>query len=198
MSATVGVMSTADQSSALSPAALNRLVASREQFLAFLRKRVNSPEVAEDILQAAFVKSMEKGGAVRDQETIVAWFYRLLRNAIIDHYRSKGSSQNAFDQLAHEMQSHQEPDVSFKGEICRCVSGLLETLKPEHQQALNTVDLQERSLAELADQAQITPNNAAVRVHRAREALRRQVTATCGLCATHGCLDCSCKATPKK
>lgn len=77
MSATLGVMSTADQSQALAPDALNRLVASREQFLAFLRKRLNSPEVAEDILQAAFVKSMEKGGAVRGEETIVAWFYRL-------------------------------------------------------------------------------------------------------------------------
>lgn len=191
-------MSTVDQSHPLSPDALNRLVASREHFLAFLRKRVNSAEVAEDILQAAFVKSMEKGGAVRDEETIVAWFYRLLRNAVIDHYRSKGSSQNALAQLVHEMQSHQEPDVSFKGEICSCVSGLLETLKPEYQQALNTVDLQEHSLAELADQAQITANNAAVRVHRAREALRKQVTVTCGICATHGCVDCSCKRKPKK
>ncbi len=191
-------MSTADQSSALSPDALNRLVARREQFLAFLKKRVGSEEAAEDILQTAFVKSMEKGGAVRDEETIVAWFYRLLRNAVIDYYRGKGSSQNALDQLVHEMQSHQEPDVSFKGEICRCVSGLLETLKPEYQQALNTVDLQEHSLAELADQAQITANNAAVRIHRAREALRKQVTATCGICATHGCLDCSCKTKPSE
>ncbi|MEO8338122.1 MAG: sigma-70 family RNA polymerase sigma factor [Nitrospirota bacterium] len=184
--------------SGLSQQGLDRLVASRQQFLAFLRKRVGSDESAEDILQTAFVKGIEKGGSVRDEETIVAWFYRVLRNAVIDHYRSKGSSQNALDQLVHEMRAHQEPDVSFKGEICSCVSGLLETLKPEYQQALNTVDLQEHSLAELADQAQITPNNAAVRVHRAREALRKQVTATCGICATHGCLDCRCKAKPKK
>lgn len=184
--------------SGLSQQGLDRLVASRQQFLAFLRKRVGSDEAAEDILQAAFVTSIEKGGSVRDEETVVAWFYRLLRNAIIDFYRRRGSSERTLEALAKELQSHQEPDVSFKGEICGCVTGLLETLKPEYRQALDTVDLQEHSLADLANQAQITANNAAVRVHRAREALRKQVTVTCGICATHGCLDCSCKSKPKR
>ena len=35
--------------------------------------------------------------------------------------------------------------------------------------------------------------SAAVRVHRAREALRRQVVASCGSCAEHGCLSCTCR-----
>ena len=38
----------------------------------------------------------------------------------------------------------------------------------------------------------IEPNNAAVRVHRAREALRKRVTASCGPCAEHGYVDCTC------
>ena len=32
----------------------------------------------------------------------------------------------------------------------------------------------------------------ALKVFRAHEALRRQVLASCGTCADHGCLDCSC------
>lgn len=187
-------MATAESPNALPSEALNRLIASREEFLAFLKKRVSSPEAAEDILQAAFVKGLEKGGAVRDEETVVAWFYRLLRNAVIDYYRHRGASDRAQDALLKEVETHQEPDVSFKGEICSCVSGVLETLKPEYQQALDTVDLQERSLADLAGLAHITENNAAVRIHRARQALRKQVTTTCGMCATHGCVDCTCKS----
>lgn len=186
-------MSAPEQSTALSSEAIGRLIASRKEFLGFLKKRVSSPETAEDILQAAFVKSIEKGGGIRDEETIVAWFYRLLRNAVIDHYRHHGSSERAQDALLREMEAQQEPDVSFKGEICACVSGILHTLKPEYRQALDTVDLQERSLADLAGEAHITENNAAVRIHRARQALRKQVTATCGICATHGCLDCTCR-----
>ena len=177
----------------LAPESFARLVEARRDFLAFVQKRVASREAAEDILQAAFVKSMEKGNSVRDEESVVAWFYRMLRNATIDYYRHRASSEHAAESLVHHLEKYQEPDEQFKGEICQCVSGLLESIKPEYRQAIETVDLNEGSLNDLAGTAGITPNNAAVRVHRAREALRKQVTVACGVCAIHGCLDCHCK-----
>ncbi|MBX9604472.1 MAG: sigma-70 family RNA polymerase sigma factor [Bryobacteraceae bacterium] len=184
-------------STGLSPQALARLVEGREQFLAFLRKRVSSEAAAEDILQSAFVRGIEKGGAVRDEESVVAWFYRLLRNAVIDHYRQTGSAERASGELARHLTDRQEPDDPLKGEICRCVMALLDTVKPEYREALETIDLNEGSLADLASKAGVTSNNAAVRIHRAREALRKRVAQACGLCAIHGCLDCQCgkKAT---
>ena len=60
------------------------LVASHREFLAFLEPRLPSRALAEEILQSAFVRAMEKGGALRDEESAVAWFYRVLRNALID------------------------------------------------------------------------------------------------------------------
>lgn len=182
------------QNAGLSPEALARLIEGRQQFLSFLQKRIQSKAAAEDILQAAFVRSLEKGGAVRDEESVVAWFYRLLRNAIIDYYRQQGSAERVSTQLAAHLEDHQEPDDVFKGEICQCVVALLENVKPEYREAIQAVDLNEGSLTDLATKAGITANNAAVRVHRAREALRKQVTTACGVCATHGCLDCHCKS----
>ncbi|MBL8223166.1 MAG: sigma-70 family RNA polymerase sigma factor, partial [Bryobacterales bacterium] len=161
--------------SGLSPEAITRLVEGRQQFLSFLEKRVQSKAAAEDILQAAFVRSLEKGGSVRDEESVVAWFYRVLRNAIIDHYRQRGSAERVSEQLVAHLQDHQEPDELFKGEICQCVTALLENVKPEYREAIQAVDLEDGSLADLAARASITANNAAVRVHRAREALRKQV-----------------------
>jgi hypothetical protein len=79
----------------LSRQALERLLESRRQFLSFIQSRVESREVAGDILQAAFVRGIEKGGLLCNEETVVAWFYRLLRNASIDHYRQRGSSERA-------------------------------------------------------------------------------------------------------
>jgi hypothetical protein len=43
-----------------------------------------------------------------------------------------------------------------------------------------------------AFEAGITPNNAGVRVFRAREALRKRVVRWCGSCAERGCIDCTC------
>lgn len=181
------------QNAGLTPEAINRLVEGRQQFLFFLEKRIQSKAAAEDILQAAFVRSLEKGGSVRDEESVVAWFYRVLRNAIIDYYRQRGSAERVSEQLVAHLQNHQEPDDLFKGEICHCVMALLENVKPEYRDAIQAVDLEDGSLADLATRAGITSNNAAVRVHRAREALRKQVVTACGICATHGCIECHCK-----
>jgi RNA polymerase sigma-70 factor (ECF subfamily) len=188
------VASAPESSTSLSPEAIRRLVASHRQFLAFLQARVESRAVAEDILQSAFVKGLEHGADVRDEQSAVAWFYRVLRNAMIDHYRRRASTERAMDGWGKEFAAHTAPEAELKDEICQCVSGLLDTLKPEYRDALRIIDLDEGSLNDLAEQAGISAGNAAVRVHRAREALRKQVRTACGSCAEHGCLDCHCKA----
>jgi RNA polymerase sigma-70 factor (ECF subfamily) len=186
-------MSTEPESSkSLSPAAIQRLVDSHRQFLAFLEKRVESRAVAEDILQSAFVRGLERGAEVRDEESVVAWFYRILRNATIDHYRHRASTERAYEGWSKEFGSIEAPEPELKQEICQCVSALIDTLKPEYREALRIIDLDEGSLNDLADRTGITSGNAAVRVHRAREALRKQVRTACGSCAEHGCLDCHC------
>jgi len=177
----------------LSPEAIQRLVDSHRQFLSFLEKRVESRAVAEDILQSAFVRGLERGGELRDEESAVAWFYRVLRNAVIDHYRHRGSTERANEGWGKEFVTQQAPAAELQQEICHCVSALVETLKPEYRDALRIVDIDEGSLNDLAEKSGTTSGNAAVRVHRAREALRKQVRVACGSCAEHGCLDCHCK-----
>lgn len=177
---------------ALPPEAVQRLIENRQQFLSFLEKRVESRAAAEDILQAAFVRGLESGGTVRDEESAVAWFYRILRNAIIDHYRHRAASDRVAGEIVHEFEDQHVPDFDTRNEICRCVMEVLQDLKPEYREAIEIVDIGEKSLADLASQSEISANNAAVRVHRAREALRKRVTTACGVCATHGCIDCTC------
>ena len=43
------------------------------KFLQFLRGRVGDPATAEDILQAAYVKAIQHGGELREEESAVAW-----------------------------------------------------------------------------------------------------------------------------
>jgi RNA polymerase sigma-70 factor (ECF subfamily) len=73
------------------------------------------------------------------------------------------------------------------------VRDLVPTLKPEYAEAIRRVDIDGGTVASLAAAASITPNTAAVRLHRAHQALRKQVALSCGTCATHGCPDCSCQ-----
>jgi RNA polymerase sigma-70 factor, ECF subfamily len=183
-----------NRSKSLSPAAIAQLVEGHREFLAFLERRVESRAAAEDILQSAFVRGLERGAGVQE-EKVVAWFYRVLRNSVIDYYRHRSSSTRAMEVWGRDFTESLEPDAELRQEICQCVSGLLGNLKPEYRDALRIVDLDEGKLSDLAGQSGITPENAAVRVHRARKALRRQVEQACGTCAEHGCLDCHCKPT---
>jgi RNA polymerase sigma factor (sigma-70 family) len=155
---------------------------------------VESRAAAEDILQSAFARGLERGAGVQE-EKVVAWFYRVLRNAVIDHYRHRSNSAKAMEAWGRDFTESHEPEAELRQEICQCVSGLLETLKPEYRDALRIVDLEEGKLNDLAQQVGITAENAAVRIHRARKALRRQVEQACGTCAEHGCLDCHCRPT---
>jgi RNA polymerase sigma-70 factor (ECF subfamily) len=170
------------------------LVDNHRKFLAFIEKRVGDRALAEDILQDAFVKSLEKQDAVRDETSAVAWFYQLLRNSIIDHCRRETRSK-ALEALAVELKDAVELPPELRDAICGCVLEIAGTLKPEYAEAIRRVDVDETPVQTFAAEAGITANNAAVRVFRAREALRKQVKAACGTCAEHGCAECTCAGT---
>lgn len=175
------------------PDVIARLVASHARFLAFLERRVASREAAEDILQEAFVRALTRSDSLANEESVQAWFYRLLRNALVDHYRRKGAEQRALGAVGREPEPVSEAtDAALLGTVCACIADLVETLKPEYARALREVDLADSDVATFAQGAGITHNNASVRLHRAREALYKQLVLCCGTCATHGCLDCQC------
>ena len=166
------------------------LVANHRDFLAFVQRRVGDRALAEEILQDAFVRSMDKLDTIRD--TAVGWFYRVLRNAIIDHQRRRASADRRLDAYAHEQDAATSDDAELHRVVCACVAQLADTLKPEYAAALRRIEIDGVSVKDYAEEAGISSNNAGVRVFRAREALRKQVARACGTCADHGCLDCTC------
>lgn len=76
-----------------------------------------------------------------------------------------------------------------------CVTRLADTLKPEYRDALQRIEVEGVGVKDYALEAGISSSNAAVRVFRAREALRKQLARSCGTCAEHGCFDCTCDAS---
>lgn len=172
---------------------VSRLLANHRKFLDFLAARVGNREDAEEILQDAFVRGLQKGGELRDEESAVAWFYRLLRNAVIDHYRRSAARRKALEAQARESP---ETDPSFRADlertVCECVNDLVPLLKPEYSALIRRIDLGGANVTSVADELGISPGNARVRLHRARAALRHELEKSCGTCATHGCNDCTC------
>lgn len=173
-----------------SPVAL--LVENHRAFLRYLERRVGDRALAEDILQDAFTRAVARPGQVPEGEGAIAWFYRTLRNAAIDQFRRRGAAGRALEAFARELQAADAPAPDLRQEICACVTRLASTLKPEYAEALEAIDVNGVSVKGFAEARGLTAGNAGVRIFRAREALRRRVAESCGSCAEHGCLDCTC------
>lgn len=170
------------------------LVRSKTRFLQFLERRLGSRADAEDVLQAAFLRLVAQGESLRNEEKLVPWFYQLLRNLLVDHYRHR----NAMLRLEQGVAADAETTASAADQdlfqaVCACVSEVLAALKPEQAVVIRRVDLAEEPLHRVAQDLGMTPNNASVRLHRAHRALHEALQAMCGVCAEHGCLDCACR-----
>ena len=173
------------------------LNAQRNAFKAFLTARVGSAAEAEDLLQNGLLKAVQRAGELQDDTKLTAWFYQLLRHAIVDHYRSRGARRRRNDALGQLIASLGE-DVTptpkpWEAQLCRCLGSVVDTLKPQHAELLRRVDLDGESVQVAARALKMTPNNASVSLHRARKELRTRLEAFCGACADGACLDCNCQ-----
>src|SRR5687768_2421375 len=110
----------------LSAAAIEVLVNNHRRFLGFLTRRVGDRALAEDILQEAFVKGVQADAP--DEQSVVAWFYRTLRNAVIDVQRRDAARGRALLAFARELETAADPNAAADGRdvVCACVKALSE------------------------------------------------------------------------
>jgi RNA polymerase sigma factor (sigma-70 family) len=175
------------------PEIVAMLVGNHREFLAYVQRRVGDRALAEEILQEAFVKSLDRADQIRD--SAIGWVSRVLRNAVIDHQRRHASAARRLDAFAAELDTSTTPAGETYEAVCQCVARIAESLKPEYANALRRVEIDGVSVKDYAVEAGITSSNAGVRIFRAREALRKQVARSCGTCADHGCYQCTCGAS---
>jgi RNA polymerase sigma factor (sigma-70 family) len=176
-----------------SPAPIAILLENQRAFLRYLERRVGDRALAEDILQDAFARVVSRPEQAPADEAVVPWFYRNLRNAAIDQFRRRGAADRAYEAFARELETQETPSAHTEAEICACVSRLAATLKPEYAEALRAIEVAGTPVKAFAEQKGLSSSNAAVRVFRAREALKKRVTESCGMCAEHGWVNCTCR-----
>lgn len=168
----------------------SQLLASLQEFTAFARKRLSDPELAADAVQESLLKALQAQRQPEEGENAKAWFYRILRHTIIDLYRRQDVRDRALSRLERELSG--PPTEDEDRTVCACLHGLVPTLKQEYAEVIARLDLEGRPYRETAASLGISENNLKVRLHRARQQLRERLETTCGMCAVHGCLDCTC------
>ncbi|MEL6179960.1 MAG: RNA polymerase sigma factor [Myxococcota bacterium] len=168
---------------------------SRERWLAFARSRVSAGD-AEDVVQAALARALDKLETLRDPERLEAWFFPILRNAIADHHAAQERNVRLNAQLQHHtpllQPPHTTPSPAADSHVCNCGPQLMNTLTPEHREVVERIVLAGQPIAEAARHMDVTPNATRVRLHRARRLLQRQLKDHCGITTLRQAHDCAC------
>ena len=179
----------------LSEEAVTLLVTHRAEFARFLAARIANPTDAEDILQESLVRAIKHGGSIERGERIVGWFYRVLRNALTDHYRNTSALRRRNERLATEAAATLAGSADCERAICACLEGVLGTIRPQYAELLRRVDLKGEMRVLVARELKLSSGAFDVMLHRARAALRRQLEIFCGACSRERCLACACDQT---
>jgi RNA polymerase sigma-70 factor (ECF subfamily) len=159
-------------------------------FVAFARKRVGDPHLAEDLVQESLLKALQAGKKPSPNEDVIAWFYRILRRSIIDLYRRTDARKRALENFRAELPTIVTPEAERA--ICQCLNRLLPDLPDQYRELLERVDLGGETIKEAAAALGVTVNNLTVRLHRARRQMRDRLEQFCRDCSTAACVDCSC------
>ena len=176
---------------------LQRLLGHGSAFRGFLRRRVSDEVLVDDLLQQSMIRAVQSHHSIRSNESVVAWFYKILRHTLIDYYRSRGTEARRNDAFLQELtlsgDDKEPPFDEVKSTVCACLNRLLPTLRSNYAELIQRIDIEEESPKLVAEELKISHSNLTVRLHRARQALRASLEQSCGICSTHGCLNCICE-----
>lgn len=166
------------------------LLANLHEFVGFAQRRLRDADLGADAVQESLLKAMGAKEQLRNEESVKAWFYRILRRTIIDLYRRRDARDRALENLQREVNG--PPDDEEERLVCACMTELIATLTPQYAELIQRLDLNSEDPVAVASSLGISKNNLTVRSHRARQQLRQRLEQTCRVCAQHGCMDCHC------
>ncbi|MBI3688936.1 MAG: sigma-70 family RNA polymerase sigma factor [Actinobacteria bacterium] len=156
----------------------------------FIAHRVEDPDTAEDLVQEVLLRLHGRRQADGELSNPSAWLYRVARNVVIDHYRTRRPHLPL--DVADPKRVERADLELFAGtpgavvtELARCLTPLIAHLPPAHREALTLVDLQGRTQADAARVVGVSVSGMKSRVQRGRRRLRDLLTACCAVRTDH-------------
>lgn len=147
-----------------------------DRLLAFIMRRVEDEETAEDILQDVFLRIHTHMVGLQDSSRLESWIYQIARNAIVDHYRSRRSTGEIPETLPGE-DIPEEADAAE--ELASSLKEMVEALPEPYREALILTEYQGLSQTDLAQHLGISLSGAKSRVQRARQKIKDGLLACC-------------------
>lgn len=169
-----------------------KLIEFRNRFLGYLRKRLNSPQDAEDVFQDFCVKVLRNHASINSGERLDAWLGITLRHTLTDHYRRRATRNRGAEDFAVETKVLEQVSDDLDGPACSCITAAMNELLPAQAELLTRLDLQDEPRKEVAADLGVSLNALGVRIHRSRADLKKRIAEFCPVCGDGGFMQCDC------
>lgn len=167
----------------------------RPKIYRYLSRMVGENE-AEDLTQEVFIKVNQGLRNFRGESKLSTWLYRIATNAAVDRLRSPSFQRAIQEKLSSESNKNDEVDSAetsaFEGEkqppieqdlirmeMNQCIRDFIEKLSEIYRTVLVLGDLEGLENKEIADILGISLGTVKIRIHRAREKLRKELEQHC-------------------
>jgi RNA polymerase sigma-70 factor (ECF subfamily) len=133
------------------------------------------PHLADDLVQEAITRAMDKCLQLRDPTRLDSWLYSILNNCWREHLRGRRPHVELGDQ---DLECNRCPErANLSGDLVERVSELMARLPEGQRQVLALVALEELSYREVAEALDIPIGTVMSRLSRARQFLAGQLGA---------------------
>jgi RNA polymerase sigma-70 factor (ECF subfamily) len=148
---------------------------------AIARRYARREDEVEDIVQTVFMKAYSKLSSYRGDAPFEHWLMRTATFTCYDflrkHQRNRewnatdlSTEENEWLENVGEDTTEKEANQSAAKAL---VDRLLESLKPDDRMIITMLDLEQKSVKEIAKLTDFTESNVKVRAHRAREKMKK-------------------------
>lgn len=144
----------------------------RAEFARYAAAVCRDPDTAADAMQEAFIRAFDALATCREPERFKAWFFRILTNQC-HNARTRSRPHLRLDRVGPVAAEVGLRDPAEGAEIREAIEAALDSLTREQREAFVLKHVEGRSYAEIATLVGTTEDALKMRVHRARDALRR-------------------------
>lgn len=140
-------------------------------------RHLKLPHLAEDIVQAVFLKLWESRAELHSIQHFSSWLYILVRNTIISSLRKQGSHDAYVKYLKERMETVTDSPELFllKKEQAELVQQGIARLSPQQRTAISLQREEGLSYEEIGQRMGIATNTVRVHLYKAMESLRNYV-----------------------
>jgi len=152
----------------------------------FIVSLVKDQWAADDLIQETFIKVKNSLESVRDPEKLSSWIYRIAYNLCQDHFKAikneainSGEFEKKSEPLIPESVKNTIQTKLEQQQMGDCVQQQVDSLPEALKTILTMYDVLGFTHKEIADILDITEKNSKVRLHRARQTLKKVLEEKC-------------------